>query len=215
VTVADYAELVEALRGVPGVADADVEPDDHGGGLGLLRLGLRPGVDEVEVATSVGRLLRERFGIGVDAEGVQLVEDAAAPVAAESARNARRPVIARMQLVSSGLDVTATVTLTYQGRLVAGEATGTATQSGVHRAVATAALHAVEQVVGAVARFEVERVDVTGSGQDRVVVVAVTMVSGTGTDRLTGSAVVRDDVRQATIRAALDAVNRRLEPLLP
>src|SRR5581483_6414619 len=63
VTVADYAEIVAALRAVPGVAEADVEPDDEGGGLGLLRLGLSPGVDEVQVATKVGRLLRERFGL--------------------------------------------------------------------------------------------------------------------------------------------------------
>jgi hypothetical protein len=40
------------------------------------------------------------------------------------------------------------------------------------------------------------------------------MVSAAGTDRLTGSALVREDVRQAVIRAALDAVNRRIEPLL-
>ena len=52
-------------------------------------------------------------------------------------------------------------------------------------------------------------------GRDRTVLVTVTMVSSSGTDRLTGSAVVREDVRQAAIRAALDAVNRRLEPLLP
>ena len=52
-------------------------------------------------------------------------------------------------------------------------------------------------------------------GRDRTVLVSVTMVSSAGTDRLTGSAVVREDVRQAAIRAALDAVNRRLEPLLP
>jgi len=56
---------------------------------------------------------------------------------------------------------------------------------------------------------------VTPVGPDRTVMVSVTMVSGGGTDRLTGSAVVREDIRQATIRAALDAVNRRLEPLLP
>ena len=75
-TVTDYAEIVAALRAVPGVADADVEPDADGGGLGLLRLGLAPGVDEVAVATSVGRLLREKFGLGVDADQVQLIEDA-------------------------------------------------------------------------------------------------------------------------------------------
>jgi hypothetical protein len=214
VTVSDYAEIVAALRTVPGVAEADVEPDSDGDGLGLLRLGLTPGVDEVQVATKVGRLLRERFGLGVDADRVQLIEDAETPDV-PSPRDGRRPVISRMQLVSSGLDVTATVSLAYQGETVQGECTGTATQTGVHRAVATAALRALEQLLDDKARFEVDHVDVTPSGRDRTVLVSVTMVSGTGTDRLTGSAVVRDDVRQATIRAALDAVNRRLEPLLP
>jgi hypothetical protein len=214
VTVSDYAEIVAALRTVPGVAEADVEPDSDGDGLGLLRLGLTPGVDEVQVATKVGRLLRERFGLGVDADRVQLIEDAETPDVPHP-RDGRRPVISRMQLVSSGLDVTATVSLAYQGETVQGECTGTATQTGVHRAVATAALRALEQLLDDKARFEVDHVDVTPSGRDRTVLVSVTMVSGTGTDRLTGSAVVRDDVRQATIRAALDAVNRRLEPLLP
>jgi hypothetical protein len=212
VTVQDYAEIIAALRAVPGVADADVEPD--GEGLGLLRLGLAPGVDEAQVATKVGRLLKEKFGLGVDAERVQLIEDAEAPEANGRA-DGRRPVISRMQLVSSGLDVTATVSLSYHGEVVLGESTGTATQSGVHRAVATAALHALEHLLDKKAKFEVESVDVAQTGRDRTVLVSVTMVSGSGTDRLTGSAVVRDDVRQATIRAALDAVNRRLEPLLP
>jgi hypothetical protein len=214
VTVADYAEIVAALRAVPGVAEAEVEPDAEGEGLGVLRLGLTPGVDEVQVATSVGRLLRERFGLGVDAEQVQLIEDAAVPTI-PAQPNARRPVISRMQLVSSGLEVTAHVSLAYRDAVVRGEATGTATQTGVHRAVATATLRALEQLGGDKARFEVDAVDITSAGHDRMVLVSVTMVTGSGTDRLTGSAVVREDVRQATIRAALDAVNRRMEPLLP
>lgn len=214
-TVSDYAEIVAALRAVPGVAEADVEPDDEGGGLGLLRLGLAPGVDEVQVATKVGRLLREQFGLGVDADRVQLIEDAATAVEVPAQFDGRRPVISRMHLVSSGLEVTATVKLSHRDQIVAGESTGTATQSGVHRAVATATLHAVEELVGSLARFEVDHVEVTGSSRERTVLVTVTMVTGNGTDRLTGSAVVREDVRQATIRATLDAVNRRLEPLLP
>jgi hypothetical protein len=216
VIVSDYAEIVAALRAVPGVAEAEVEPDEEGDGLGLLRLGLTPGVDEVQVATTVGRMLRERFGLGVDADQVQLIEDAATPIPEVPRQpNGRRPVISRMQLVSSGLEVTATVALIYQDAVVRGESTGTATQTGVHRAVATAALRALEQLVDAKARFEVDQVEVTPGGRDQTVLVAVTMVSGGGTDRLTGTAVVREDVRQATIRAALDAVNRRLEPLLP
>ncbi len=212
-TVSDYAEIVAALRTVPGVADADVEPDPDGEGLGLLRLGLDPGVDEVQVATRVGRLLRERFGLGVDAEKVQLIEDAPAPGAVPPQGHSR-PAVSRMQLVSAGLEVTAAVTLDFHGDAFRGETTATATQSGVHRAVATATLRALEALIGGRARFELEHVELGGAGGQRAVLVSVTMVSSTGTERLSGSATVREDVRQACIRASHDAVNRRLEPLL-
>src|SRR3954470_7664937 len=104
------ADIAAALRAVPGVADAEVEPDEDGG-VGLLRLGLVPGVDEVRVATDVGRLLRERFGLGVDAERVPLVEDPEAepvtpeaggvePLADDGGYSRKRPSIHRMHLVS-------------------------------------------------------------------------------------------------------------------
>lgn len=218
-TTTDYRDVVAALRAVPGVAEAAVEPDDEGG-LGVLRLGLDPGVDEVEVATSVGRLLREQFGLGVDADRVQIVEDAdiADPevpaVGALVPEQRVRPAINRMHLVSSGLDVTATVTLSSGDRLLAGEARGTASQSGVQRAVAQATLRAVEELLGDSARFELDHLEVTTVGADRTVLVSLTMVSARGSERLTGAAHVREDVRQAVIRGTLDALNRRLESLL-
>lgn len=218
-SVTDFHEIVAALRDVPGVTDADVEPDEDGG-MGMLRLGLESGVDEVAVATSVGRLLRDRFGLGVDAERVQIVEDAevhARPV--ESAelphqRLAGRPAISRMHLVSSGFDVTATVTLSSEGSTAVGDARGTASPSGVQRAVATATLRAVETLSGNIARFELDHLEVAQLGSDRTVLVALTMLSARGTEKLTGAAAVREDVRQAVIRATLDALNRRLETLL-
>ncbi len=219
-TVTDYGEIVAALRAVPGVADADVEPDAEGGGMGLLRLGLAPGYDEVQVATSVGRLLRERFGLGVDAERVQLVEDADVaeqvdiPSPSVEIRTQRRPAIQRMHLVSSGLDITATVTLGLDERTAAGEAEGTATQSGVQRAVAHATLRAVEDLIGSSARFELDHLEVAPTGRDRTVLIGVTLVTTSGSEKLTGAAVVREDVRQAVIRATLDAVNRRVTTLL-
>jgi hypothetical protein len=217
VTVTDYDEIVAALRAVPGVADADVEPDAESGGMGLLRLGLSPGFDEVQVATSVGRLLRERFGLGVDAERVQLVEDAEAPddvFATPEPATQQRPSIQRMHLVSSGLDISAEVTLGFLDRSAVGEAQGTATQSGVQRAVALATLRAVELLVDGKARFDLDHLDVTQTGRDRTVVAGVTLVTPTGSERLTGAAVVREDVRQAVIRATLDGINRRLGALL-
>lgn len=218
-TVTDYREIVAALRDVPGVADADVEPDGEGG-MGLLRLGLKPGVDEVAVATSVGRLLREQFGLGVDADRVQIVEEAdlgvrstPAPQVADP-RSVGRPAISRMHLVSSGFDVSATVTLCSDSRTSSGEAHGSASQSGVHRAVAAATLRAVEELSGGIVRFELDHLEVSQLGAERTVLVALTMVSERGAERLTGAAAVREDVRQAVIRATLDALNRRLETLL-
>lgn len=215
-TVTDYGEIVSALRAVPGVADADVEPDADGG-MGLLRLGLAPGYDEVQVATSVGRLLRERFGLGVDAERVQLVEDAAVPdeqSVRQGVSRQQRPAIQRMHLVSSGLDIAASVTLGFAERSAVGEAQGTATQNGVQRAVALATLRAVESLVNDKARFDLDHLEVTQTGRDRTVVVGVSLVTPTGSERLTGAAVVREDVRQAVIRGTLDAINRRLGALL-
>ena len=127
---------------------------------------------------------------------------------------AGRPAISRMHLVSSGLDVTATVTLTSDGRTAAGESRNSASQSGVQRAVASATLRAVEELSGDIARFELDHLEVTHLGSDRMVIVALTMLSSRGTERLTGAAAVREDVRQAVIRATLDALNRRLETLL-
>ena len=220
-TVSDHRDIVAALREVPGVADADVEPDGEGAGLGLLRLGLAPGVDEVEVASAVGRLLRERFGLGVDAERVQLVEDMQAAaddpeIEDEDDADADRfrPAIRRMHIISSGLQVAAEVTLSVGEKSAMGRAEGTATQTGVQRAVATATLRAVEELLGGRARFELDLVELTPTGRDRAVLVALTMLSSAGSEKLTGAAGVREDVRQAAIRATLDALNRRVEHMV-
>ena len=225
-TVTDYREIIAALRDVPGVSEADVEPDESGG-MGMLRLGLQPGVDEVEVATNVGRLLRERFGIGVDADRVRMVEETAdvdtevttsAEPRSEAVvpvqRNGERPAISRMHLVSSGLEVTATVTLAAAGRSVVGESRGSASPIGVQRAVANATLRAVEQLLGGSARFDLDHLEVAQLGSERTVLAGVSLLSAQGSERLTGAAAVREDVRQAVIRATLDALNRRFESLL-
>jgi len=217
VTATDHRDLVAALQAVPGVAEADIEPDGDGG-LGMLRLGLAPGVDEAEIASTVGRLLREQFGIGVDAERVQIVEEAdlgrPASASVPQQRASERPSISRMHLVSSGLDVTASVTLTSSGRTAIGEGTGNASQVGVQRAVANATLRAVEELLDGVARFELDHLEISHLGSERTVLVALSMLSSRGTERLTGAASVREDVRQAVIRSTLDALNRRFETLL-
>ncbi len=218
----DKRALVAALKAVRGVVGAEVAPDDAGG-LGTLRLDLASGADEAVVAEQVGRVLREDFGLGVDADRVELVQPVRQSVEEHvsadragglASRVALRPSIAKMHLLSAGLDVTASVTLLSGERTATGEARGLASQSGVHRAVAVATLRAVEELLHGAARVELEHLEITPMGTERTVVVLLTLLTAHGSEPLTGAAAVRDDVRQAVIRATLDALNRRFELLL-
>lgn len=234
-TVSDHRELVGALLAVEGVADAAVEPDPDGAGPGTLRLQLAPGADEVAVAGAVNRLLRARFGLAVDADRVRVLEesvpapeapeapappvepaaaDDAPPLPAVRVTRPGRVVIERVQMLSVGLGVVATVSLSLDGSIHVGESDGAATPTSVHRTVADATLRAVERFVGGRVRFEVEHVELTSAGEDRTALVVVTMLTERGSERLSGASVVREDVRQAVIRATLAAINRRLEVLL-
>jgi len=290
------ATLLDALRAVPGVAAADIEPDDRSDGAGTLRLQLSPGADEIAVATSVNRVLREQFGLAVDANRVQVVEESiptlAPPLAAGAAGatgavqsaesgaadplhqqttliaegqrdedeavsepvrpmltavpgfrdepesavvidetdqdslvddandpdalpvHGSRILIQKMQLVSAGLGVSTQVTLSWRSQTFPGEASAAATPTSVHRSVAQATLRAVEGVVEGKARFELEQLEMNQLGPDRAVVVVISMLTRVGAERLTGVSVIREDVRQAVIRATLDALNRRIESLL-
>jgi len=138
-----------------------------------------------------------------------------APAVALATAGRPRLVIERVQLVSAGLTTSVSVVLAHDGRTVQGTAEGTATTGSLHRSVAAATLRAVEAVVGEGVRFDVEHVEVARTGPDRTALVVVTMVTDRATQQLSGASVVREDVRQAVIRAVLAAVNRRVEPLIP
>ena len=256
--VAERDQLVRALCAVDGVADAEIVDDPSG--VGTLRLTLVPAADEVQVAMAVNRVLRDGFGLGVDAGRVQVVEetwpappppaperagpeqavpadqpgpaharpssdDAAPgsdPAPAVTARVVESPVaggrgrlsIRRLQLVSAGVGVSTAVTLGLGEQDLTGSADAEADPSAVHRAVAVATLRALAAVLDSTATLTVDDVAITPIGTEHVVVVIVTLSTPQGIERLTGAAVVREDARQAVIRATLDAVNRRVEGLI-
>ena len=319
-------EIEAALRMVPGVDDAEVNTELAGGASAdTLRLTLAPGADEVAVAHAVQRILRMHFGVGLDGNNIELVEDsypetvtasATAPIlqvvtsspsdddansnvlpldrdiaallARLDAASNRRPetqrfendvlrsamrhpsggnfdnsvaapaavadvaqsasvnltppmsatsrpaaaghsqgqtapnaggnldprlAIARLTMSADGLGMTATVTLSRAGMEHTGIADGPGSGAAVNRTVALATVNAISAAMGSGQRLDVDAVLLTQLGAERVAVVQVTRITPSGAERLTGASEVREDVRQAVIRATLDAVNRRLAPL--
>jgi hypothetical protein len=205
-TTVSIEDVLAALRSIPGVRSAEIGQDDDGGE-GVLRLDLAADVDEVEVAASVGRLLRERFGLGVDAGHVQMVEAAEdfAPVAGsdEPAPNGVR--VAVMNVTSAGRKVIVTIVLRRGDREFHGEAPGTTSSQGVFRAVAEATLRAVEELTEDAVIGRVETLEV-GDGA------SVTLVLDVDGEEVSafGQSAVHSDPRQAIVRAVLAAVTPHL-----
>ena len=75
----DRYAVETALSAVPGVASAVVDVDPTDATVGVMRLALDTGADEVVVATAVNKVLRMQFGLGVDADRIEMVMESAVP----------------------------------------------------------------------------------------------------------------------------------------
>lgn len=208
-TAVSIDEVLLALRSIPGIRSADIGDDDSGGA-GLLRLDLAADVDEVEVATSVGRLLRERFGLGVDAGQVQMVEAAAdfAPVNGDASgfdgHGGVRVTV--MNVTSAGRKVTVGIVLRRGERECRGDAPGTTTANGVNHAVAEATLHAIEELTEDAVIGRLEHLEVSDSSASVSLVLDVDGVEMA----VSAASPVQSDPRQAIVRAVLQAVQPHL-----
>jgi hypothetical protein len=170
----------------------------------------------VAMSPAVGAYARDAVGVATTLSTDLRVANGVDHSAVPDVTLARpsRLSIERVQLVSAGLGTAVTVTLALDGRTLDGEAEGAATQTGLLRSVAAATVRAVEQITDGTVRFEVEHVEIARAGADQTALVVITMLTGRSTERLSGASVVREDTREAVIRAVLAALNRRMEPLL-
>jgi hypothetical protein len=217
-------EIERALASIPGVVSARVDRPG-GSGSAHLRLRLRPAQDRDPVARSVAVTLEERFGIAIDPAAIRVASEPAAAPAPATAEPmpalqvgplvARRASITHLDVVHDMAQVYVTIGLARNERRVEGSARATLGVAQVLRAVADATVEALEQLTIRPIELEVLGVDAQLHEHPARMLVAVRLREGQGDEDLLGAALVRDDPEHAVVRATLDAVNRRVEPLLP
>lgn len=206
-------DIQAAVRALQGVRQASVrwpEPD----GPATLRVVFSDDADRDGVTASVLATLEDVAG--VDLQTLELpVPPRPAPEGSEE-RRAARPVFVGLTVDREDLEASVTVRLSMGGARVVGRADGLATSRMTPRTAAEAVLVALTELLPHTVRVQLEWLEVTEAARGRpgLVQCGITCLSAAGEETYVGSALLREDPREAAVRATLHALNRRLQQLL-
>jgi hypothetical protein len=166
-----------------------------------------------QVVRDVQSVALASFGLELDRRIVSVVQlgpngsEASDPFAVTALV---RPRIVSIEGQTTGLRTTLRVAISLGDHEAVGFAEGSVAISVRPRLVASATLDAIRQLEPAAERFDLEAAQVARVGTDDVLVVTLIDVDPPGEHRLAGSAIVHTQIDDATVRAVLDATNRRL-----
>jgi hypothetical protein len=124
-----------------------------------------------------------------------------------------RIVFKGMEVASKGLELDVKVMLSHREKDYCGSQKGINTTTSINRTIAQATLKALSDFLNIGEIFVVEDVGTLNIAKTNVVVVAVTCVDKNGEQLLIGSSMNLGDIKEAVVKATLDAVNRRIAKL--
>jgi len=199
-------EAEEAVRRLRGVSAVRVDLGEDGAIARVHVLASAERSPKVIVADVIATLAAQ-FGVSLEPGHVRVA--GLRPGQAESG-----PSPVRSRLKSVGLTVSrlrssaeVRVQLEHDGLIYEGAASGPNAASHLLELVAQATLRAVETYLRADALFVVQSATAVLAGAHQIALVVVSWL-GPDEETLSGSAVVRNDAREAMVHATLDAINR-------
>ena len=168
-----------------------------------------PGKPAKQVVRDVQSLAMARFGASVDRRVISVVQISPTEFGGGLPS---RPALVGVREEPNGTRTTLKVTLRLDDEDRTGTAIGPAVASTRLRLIGEATIDALERTFDSVPPIALESVAVTTVGSHRVIVVIVVSAGDSGGEHLTvGSALSTGDDGDATVRAVLDALNRRIE----
>lgn len=212
----DLTEVEAELCRLPDVTAVRLVAD-HAGRPTEVHVLAHAGKPAKQLVRDVQSVALASFGLELDRRIVSVVQLAAnGGTAVEHGgmpATTTRPRIVTVQAQSTGVRTTAQVTLATDGDERTGFAEGSAAASARPRLFADATLDALRQLEPAAECLDVDTAQVTRTGAHDIVVVVLVSVDPPFEHHLSGTAIVRQHPDDATVRAVLDATNRRLPHL--
>jgi hypothetical protein len=208
----DLRDVEAELCRLPDVVAARIVAGDGGRPVEVHVLA-QTGKHAKQVVRDVQSVALASFGLEIDRRIVSVVQlgpnGAESPVAAVSA-SALRPRVCSIESQTAGARSSIRVTIALGDDEAVGFDEGSIASSTRPRLVASATLDALRQLEPTAECLDVTAAEVSRVGRDDVVVVTLVCVDPPHEQRLVGSAIIHQQTDDATVRAVLDATNRRL-----
>ncbi len=203
----NHRELEESITHLDSVDAARVVTD--GPRVSEVHVIAAPGKPAKQVVRDVQSLAMARFGASIDRRVISVVQ--ISPTDLTGAATSR-PALVGVREEPNGTRTTLKVTLRFDDEDRTGSATGPAVASTRLRLIGEATIDAVERTFEGTPPLALDAVNTTIVGSRRVIVAIVISAGEDGGEHLTvGSTLSSGDDAEATVKAVLDALNRRME----
>lgn len=210
--------IEQALLTLRGVKGAQVCMED--GAISEIHVAAEPGARAKNIARDVRTYLAAALGINVSHQKISVavcregIEEQAFP--GKNPELAERRIrFNSVNLLVEGLRLQAQVELSFEGRRLIGSATGVPAVRGAERAIAAAALNALQKATRDDVRLWPGDMSFARVGDSDVVLVEVLVVRPRDEQHLIGAALIGLDRQRAVVFAVLDALNRIFKRLSP
>jgi len=170
----------------------------------------RPGRNPKQVVRDIESVLEAQFGLQVDHKKISIAQMEEEEEAAVSTVDSLRPKLVSVTLRCMNTRAEARVELRAGEETLAAVAEGPASSHNKTRLLVEATLKAIASLTLEGAIFVPEDVSLATVAKHQVALVAITLMTEAGEQSLAGCALVKRDEQEAIVKAALDAVNRKL-----
>jgi hypothetical protein len=200
--------LQELINDVEGVVSSKVKLDDTGNLVEIHALADKSR-NAKQIVRDIQSAVTAKFDLEIDHRIISIAQLSCDSVMQRD----MRIVFKGMEVASKGLEIDVRVILSHGEKDYCGSQKGINTTTSINRTIAQATLKALSDFLNIGEIFVVEDVGTLNIAKTNVVVVAVTCVDKNGEQLLIGSSMYLGDIKEAVVKATLDAVNRRIAKL--
>lgn len=166
-----------------------------------------------QIVRDIESMFAAQFGMEIDHKKVSVVQlegEEEAPPSFSKKGEQIRPKLVSVSLRTVNTMAEVKVELSAQDEIMEGISAGTSTTYNKLRLFVDATISALSGFMMDKLVFATEDVSITRLGKHQVVQVAISLITPVGEQTLVGCAMVKNDEREAVVKATLDAVNRKM-----